>query len=857
MADKKAPEALERDPPRKAEAEGGSAPAEQSGPDGVPASQPGFITAWSVNLPNGAHVWEPRSHHRNEVCGYCDSKFTRTQKRPVQCTLCHLRAHGDCLDRDGPPCRLTFREADEPAAELQHLWISGVYEQKKLCDGCNKSIGSVISTGKTLARRCAWCKRTRHVGCGGAGACDLGHLGGSIVPPSALILQRPKAGAHADEPLSRNRMLRHKRQSTDLLFEIHPPPACTTPVVVFINPKSGGNQGLRLLHEFQWLLNPRQVFDLMAPDAAGKPLGPKPGLEMFKNVPNIRVLVCGGDGTVGWVFEAMDAVGLHAPVSTLPLGTGNDLAREFNWGGGYAGLPIPKALKQVEAATAEPMDRWTYTLVLQPASGPQELDGIPAASRLPQTTINNYFSFGSDAYTALRFHLAREAKPASFDSRMRNKAHYGLLGAKEIIGHKFRNLSRDVRLICDGEDKTQLLVSKRIEAVAFLNISSYAGGTRPWGSRSAVEGFGPPSLCDGCLEVVGFEDAWEMAKGQMGLGHALRIAQCKTAVITTTRALPMQIDGEPCIMAPATITIKHKNQVQMLRHARGERPQSVARALDEAGSDEERDDVEVEDAGRRLSQDLHSDDDDLKTMDVIFVPLQGDRSGVLRRLGAVTVQVDIPLVDARSHLSSQLHISLRHAAGWRFLKFCKDKDKVDDDGAFFIVTMAEELTLRVRALTAPVDGVHPGLYVCQLPNHVDVDATPEDNFLSACMEGALGRVRASLHDGVNIESRDECGRTGLHLAAMHNRLGVVLVLLREYCVSADLVDNLGRTALHIAASLGHYRVCETLLECNASMTIADTHGLLAVTLALEGRHDDVVRLFRARSGAEPDVETVV
>ena len=59
--------------------------------------------------------------------------------------------------------------------------------------------------------------------------------------------------------------------------------------------------------------------------------GPQPVIELFKKVPNVRLLACGGDGTVGWLLSVLDKVPIDPlpPVGVLPLGTGNDLSRSL------------------------------------------------------------------------------------------------------------------------------------------------------------------------------------------------------------------------------------------------------------------------------------------------------------------------------------------------------------------------------------------------------------------------------------------------------------------------------------------------------------------------------------------------
>ncbi|KAG8431524.1 hypothetical protein GDO86_018415 [Hymenochirus boettgeri] len=335
-------------------------------------------------------------------------------------------------------------------------------------------------------------------------------------------------------------------------FIIRPAPSpLMKPVLVFVNPKSGGNQGVKILQSFMWYLNPRQVFDL----SQG---GPKDALEMYRKVPSLRILACGGDGTVGWILSVLDELHLFPPppVAILPLGTGNDLARTLNWGGGYTDEPLSKILSHVEEGIVVQLDRWNLEVERNfDACDEDREDG--STDKLPLDVFNNYFSLGFDAHVTLEFHESREANPEKFNSRFRNKMFYAGVSAQSF------ELTNVPPSQCDGSDLTAKIQELKLQCLVFLNIPRYCAGTMPWGNPGEHHDFEPQRHDDGCIEVIGFTMA-SLAALQVG-GHGERLHQCREVRLTTYKSIPMQVDGEPCKLGPSVIRISLRNQANLVQ----------------------------------------------------------------------------------------------------------------------------------------------------------------------------------------------------------------------------------------------------------------------------------------------------
>ncbi|CAF0766224.1 unnamed protein product [Didymodactylos carnosus] len=307
-------------------------------------------------------------------------------------------------------------------------------------------------------------------------------------------------------------------------------------IIAFVNSKAGGLQGQAVINGLINQIGAENVYDLVIDH------GPEKGLEQNQYEKDLRIIACGGDGTVGWVLSALDKFQIQyadfISVGVIPLGTGNDMARFLGMGPGYQGENLSELIQTLSKSETTMLDRWLVEvtpITQSPPIGPGNDTGV-SNIKLPLSVFNNYLSFGADAQIALTFHQQRNANPTMFANRFFNKAAYGVISSLTFFDERYLcgHIAGDVELTVDGNNVYNELVASEPDAILILNISSYAAGSNPWqgvpntlmdGTWTDTDGdqFREQSCSDGYLEIVSVKH-FELAQIQLG-GRGRRLAQ--------------------------------------------------------------------------------------------------------------------------------------------------------------------------------------------------------------------------------------------------------------------------------------------------------------------------------------------
>lgn len=395
-------------------------------------------------------------------------------------------------------------------------------------------------------------------------------------------------------------------------------------VIAFVNSASGGGKGNEVFQALTKSIGENFVYDLKNCTPGNMP---DDILLNYSHDPQVRVLVCGGDGTCGWIYSCLDNVWStvlrrwngqvhqssfkdHLPIAIMPLGTGNDLSRQFGWGKRFTSNMLNKSeILAVKNGTVKHLDRWRLLILPAKTVDDEAKKAIPQilneeireshVTTRPESEVTssileslledsdamkpssrfsvresvtsqffdgvfcNYFSLGFDATIAYRFHNERELHPEKFTSPLKNKMVYVMKSPAALRAPK---LKKRVKLLVNDESGrlVKLPVPDDCRSIILMNIQSFGGGNKL--SSAGVAN-------DGLIEVI-FVSNLPRAVATCATSKALPFVRFKVAAQTnrvcfrTKCPLHCQVDGEPWLQEEGVIQVKFHSRNSILKNVR-------------------------------------------------------------------------------------------------------------------------------------------------------------------------------------------------------------------------------------------------------------------------------------------------
>uniref|UniRef100_A0AAR2KEL3 ZU5 domain-containing protein n=1 Tax=Pygocentrus nattereri TaxID=42514 RepID=A0AAR2KEL3_PYGNA len=127
------------------------------------------------------------------------------------------------------------------------------------------------------------------------------------------------------------------------------------------------------------------------------------------------------------------------------------------------------------------------------------------------------------------------------------------------------------------------------------------------------------------------------------------------------------------------------------------------------------------------------------------------------------------------------------------------------------------------------------------------------SFLRAARSGNLDKALDHIKNGIDINTANQNGLNGLHLASKEGHVKMVLELLHNGIV-LETTTKKGNTALHIAALAGQEHVVTELVNHGANVNAQSQKGFTPLYMAAQENHLEVVK-FLLENGANQSIPT--